>query len=338
MNFTKKLQQKISKDPPSFGRKKGKLFSGSPTFSKQKYTPFKHEPSPQAAKVKRSLKKTASFIFPFGSSDSFGKTQRKSKSRLVLFTLCLVIFGMGAFVYGDRLWIEGFFAKIEYFEVGDNVVIRGCHVTTPADIRELAEVRYHTNLFSVNPGRLEAILDKHPWVRSASIHRDWPNRLVIDIVEYVPEVLAVLGKPGHHQLYYMNAQGIPFIAVKPGQDLDYPVITGMEDIKPADKRREALHDAMQFIRLVKRNNPNLPAQSVSEIHLDATDGMVVYLVEYPFPIYFGMGDVAKKCRRLEDVLGALYKQRKDGMLISQVEYIKMNYSENKVLVAHSSSS
>jgi cell division protein FtsQ len=246
--------------------------------------------------------------------------------------------GTGALVYGERLWIEGLLSKIEYFEVGDNVVIRGCHVTTPADIRELAAVRYHTNLFSVNPGRLEAILDKHPWVKTASIHRDWPNRLVIDIVEYVPEVLAVLGKPGHQRLYYMDAQGVPFIAVKPGQDLDYPVITGMEDIRSADKRRQALHEAMQFIRLVKRNNPNLPAQSVSEIHLDATEGMVVYLVEYPFPIYFGQGDVAKKCRRLEDVLGALYKHRKDGTLISQVEYIKMNYLENKVLVAHSSSS
>jgi cell division protein FtsQ len=338
MNFTKGLKKKIGKSPLSSWEKKGKSSSQSPTFTKQSYTPFKHNSSQQSSLVKKGAKKTASFFSRLGKSNPVGKTPRKTDYRGAVFTLCLILIGVGVLLYSDRSWIEGFCSKVEYFEVGDNVVIEGCHVTTPAEIRELAEIRYHTNLFSVNPGRLAAILVKHPWVRDAHIHRDWPNKLVIDIVEYVPEALAVSGASGQQKLYYMDADGVPFIPVQPGQDLDYPVITGMEKMKLPDKRRQALHEAMQFIRLVKRNNPNLPAQSISEIHLDQTEGMVVYLVEYPFPIYFGLGDVTKKYKQLEDVLGVLYKQRKDGMLISQVEYIRMDYSENKVLVAQSGSS
>jgi len=338
MNFTKKLRKKIKKvQQPSWG-KRGKSFPQSPTFTKQSYTPLKHSPVKESSGVIRGLKKTAEFFFRFGKSDPTGNQRRKIGFRTVVFSLCLMVIGIGALIYSDRSWITGFLSKVEYFEVGDNVVIEGCRVTTPAEIRELAEIRYHTNLVAINPGKLAAILVKHPWVRDAHIYRNWPNKLVIDIEEHIPEAIAVLAASGHQQLYYMDSKGVPFIAVKPGQDLDYPVITGLENMKSSEKRGQALYEAMQFIRLVKRNNPNLPAQSVSEIHLDKAEGMVVYLVEYPFPIYFGLGDVTKKYKQLEDVLGVLYKQRRNGMLISQVEYIRMDYLENKVLVAQSRSS
>ena len=265
------------------------------------------------------------------------KTPGKTARRIFLLKFCVALIGLVAMLYAGRGWLAGFISGVEYFEVQGNVVIEGCRVTSPAEIRELGEIRYHTNLFGLDLRKLEAIIGRHPWVSEVKVHRNWPNRLLIRIVEHTPEALILQGDPGKQQLYYMDMKGVPFVPVKPGQDLDFPVVTGAENMQSPAERKAILGDVAQFLKLVKTNNPNLPAQSVSEIHLDKTEGMVVYLVENPFPIFFGTGSVGKKYKQLQDVLGVLYKQRKEGMLISQVEYIRMDYLTNKVLVAQSGS-
>jgi cell division protein FtsQ len=266
-----------------------------------------------------------------------GKDPRKAARRIFLLKFCAALICLIAMLYAGRGRLAGFISGVEYFEVQGNVAIEGCRVTSPAEIRELGEIRYHTNLFGLDLRKLEAIIGRHPWVSEVKTHRNWPNRLLIQIVEHTPEALILQGDPGKQQLYYMDMKGVPFVPVKPGQDLDLPVVTGSENMQGPAERKAIFNDVAQFLKLVKTNNPNLPAQSVSEIHLDKTEGMVVYLVENPFPIFFGTGSVGKKYKQLQDVLGVLYKQRKEGMLISQVEYIRMDYLTNKVLVAQSGS-
>ena len=333
MNYFKTLQKKIGS---VFSRKKGNHAFRTPTPTKQTYAPFHQKSSKESSIFKTRLKRIFSFVSGLQRTTGTGSSPGKN-NHFALFTVCLVVVGLAAVLYVGRSWVSGLAAGMEYFEVQDNVVIEGCHVTTSADIRELAEIRYHTNLFSINPGKLEAILVRHPWVAEVKVQRTWPNKLLIRVVEHVPEALILQGDPGRGQLYYMDAKGVAFIPAKPGQDLDFPVLTGAGDIQDPGRRKEMIGDAVRFLKLVKTNNPNLPAQSVSEIHLDKTEGMVVYLVDYPFPIFFGRGDVGKKYKQLHEVLGVLYKQKKEGMLISQVEYIRMDYLTNKVLVAQSGS-
>ena len=329
----KKLWKKIGS---VFSWKKSNHAFRTPVITKQTYTPFHQKSAKESSVFKAGIKTISSFVSGLRRTTGTGRPTR-TNNRLALFTTGLVLVGLAAVLYVGRGWVSGLAAGMEYFEVQDNVVIEGCHVTTSAEIRELGEIRYHTNLFSVNPGKLEAILVRHPWVAEVKVRRIWPNRLSIRVVEHVPEALLLQGDPGRGQLYYMDAKGVAFIPAKPGQDLDFPVITGAGDIQDPGKRKEMIGDVVRFLKLVKTNNPNLPAQSVSEIHLDATEGMVVYLVENPFPIFFGRGDVVKKYKQLHEVLGVLYKQKKEGMLISQVEYIRMDYLTNKVLVAQSGS-
>lgn len=337
MSMINRLKKEVPKVSSASGRKKGASNYKTAQGGKQSSASFQ-KTSPQPKLVSRGLRKTASIFSGFRRTPGIGKSRRKAGQRALVMLLCLAVIGGIGLLYSQGNWIDNLFSQIGYFEVGDNVVINGCHVTTPDQIRELGAIRYHTNLFDVNPAKMAAVLVKHPWISSAKIQKVWPNKLVINIVEHVPEALIVLKRHGSEELYYMDAKGIPFVAVKPGQDLDFPVMTGLDRIKGADRRQEILHDAMLFLKLVGRNNPNLPSQSVSEIHFDATHGMTIYLVEYPFPIYFGLGGVARKYRQLEKVLGVLYKPHRDGMQITQVKYIRMDYLTNKVLVAQTGSS
>lgn len=71
--------------------------------------------------------------------------------------------------------------------------------------------------------------------------------------------------------------------------------------------------------------------------MDADEGLILYLVEHPFPIFFGEGDIRRKYVRLRKVLEMLYKPRRTGMDIGRVAYIKMDYLKDKVIVGYGES-
>ena len=260
------MQKKIGS---FFSWKKSNHAFRTPLRTKQTYTPFHKKSSKEPSVFKTGLKAIFSFVSGMRPSPGTGRPHRTNKYR-TLFPVGLMVVGLAVVLYVGRGWVSGLAAGMEYFEVQDNVVIEGCHVTTAAEIRELGEIRYHTNLFSINPGKLEAILVRHPWVAEVKVQRNWPNRLLIRVVEHVPEALIVQGDPGKGQLYYMDAKGVAFVPAKSGQDLDFPVITGAGDIQDPGRRKGMIADALHFLKLAKTNNPNLPAQSISEIHLDKT--------------------------------------------------------------------
>jgi hypothetical protein len=234
------------------------------------------------------------------------------------------------------------------------ISISGCRQTSPAMIRELTGIRYQASLVRLNPEHIAAILRSHPWIAAVEVTRDWPDVVVVYIKEYVPEALITQDVPGGRQFFYMDKNGVVFAPVDPGQDMDLPVITGLETKGNIGQRRpngvgakdggggdggrsERISEALALLKLVRQNNPNLPLQNLSEIHVDRDAGMTIYLADYPFPIYFGVGAIRTKYSRLKRVLEVLYKETEQGMTIADVAYIRMDYLENKVLVAHSGS-
>lgn len=236
-------------------------------------------------------------------------------------------------------------SDMPFFKIRE-IIITGCRQTTPVLIRELAGVRYQTSLLTLRPTYIEAILRAHPWISEAVVKRDWPGVLVISIKEYVAEALIAQEASGRKQFFYLDKSGVAFAPVEPGQDMDFPIITGL-DAKGDDgrgrpdavdgDRKAMIRESLALLKLVKQNNPNLPVQNLSEIYLDQDSGMTIYLVDYPFPIYFGKGDIRTKYSRLKRVLEVLYKDTGQGATITNVVYIRMDYQENKVLVAHSGS-
>jgi hypothetical protein len=134
-------------------------------------------------------------------------------------------------------------------------------------------------------------------------------------------------------LHYMDGKCVVFAEVSPGQDMDFPVITGelellgleedtIRDDSPAGK-------ALAFLRLAAQGNANLAIQDISEIQVSARQGLVVYLVEHPFPIYLGHEDIKIRYDRLVIMLERLYRNKK----VDEITAIRMDYGEDKALVA-----
>ena len=133
-------------------------------------------------------------------------------------------------------------------------------------------------------------------------------------------------------LKYMDSAGVVFAPVAAGQELDLPVITGLDAFNTNEEKQQMIDSATSFLRLAKRNNPNLPAQNVSEIHFTVNGELVLYLVKHPFPIYFGKEGIKRKYYQLRKVLEVLYRKQNGSAMIEKVAYIRMNYQDNKVLV------
>ncbi len=249
---------------------------------------------------------------------------------VTLTVLCFVLVGGWNIIFNN---IE----SLPFFHVSE-IVYSGNDTITREKLREASGITLHqTSLIGLDCAQVEAGLMTVPWVARAIVERNWPSTVEITIVENVPVALLHSKKPNEPQLQYIDRKGVPFLEVKPGADIDFPVITGLTEIDDPIVREKALAEVLVFLRKVNGNNPYLPAQSVSEIHLGRDGDMVMYLVEYPFPIFLGASNTSQKYSRLVQVLKTLYKTEKGNGAISQIEYIQMDYLQDKVLVAQSES-
>lgn len=214
--------------------------------------------------------------------------------------------------------------------------IEGCSAVTAKQIKELSGINlYKTSLLELDIPKISTRLEQEPWVKSARVNRDWPSGVVIDVTEYKPVALVNVSTENDPELYYVDKKGNTFLKVDPGQDVDYPVITGLDMITDQEIRQEIFTDIMKFLVRARRNNPNLPAQSVSEVHINKQEEMVLFLVDHPFPIFFGKGNVETKFYRLLRVMESLYKEKRSESQLAGVQYIRMDYFNDKVLVAQS---
>lgn len=259
-----------------------------------------------------------------------GGVKRRSSLLVVCLVLAAVVFVTGKGPGG----LLGLLESIDYFRLAA-IDVRGCRSASEQRVRAAAGVSVNTSLITIDTERIAAsVVTADRWIKDVTIARQWPDRLIIEVSEYQPFALIAMTDQDGNRLAYLDRDGTPFLQTAAGMDLDFPAVTGLEQEADDERRRERLREPLSFLQLVGANNPNLPAQSVSELHVDEEEGLIVYLVEHPFPIFFGSGEIRQKYIRLRQVLEVLYKPRKSGMDIARVAYIRMNYLQDKVIVGY----
>jgi cell division protein FtsQ len=252
-----------------------------------------------------------------------GSNQRPQLFIKVLVLLALLLgLGLGAKHIYHRL------CSCDFFQI-TAVKIDGNHMTNKEQIAALSRVDIHSNLLAVNVIQVESVLESHPWIAKAEVIRDWPNRLLIHLQEKNP--VALLNRDTG--LFYLDSRGEIIAAVNPSQELDFPVITGLEsypfNLAQSGMIPEPLPDVLQLLKLANKNNPILPEQNISEIHVAEKGEIVLYLLDRPFPIYLGReGKISTRYYRLVKVLKDLYKTQE----FSEVSYIRLDYQKDMVLV------
>jgi len=254
--------------------------------------------------------------------------KRSSMQHRKLFTIALLLsalflgLGFGA-KYAYRM-----LCQCDFFQI-TAVKIDGNRMTTKEQIAALSRVDIHSNLLAINVVQVQALLESHPWIAKAEVLRDWPNRLMIRLKEKNP--VALLNRESG--LFFLDSKGLLIAAASSSQELDFPVITGLENF-PFDTTRSAqapapLLDVLDLLKLANRNNPILPEQSISEVHIGDKGDLILYLLDRPFPIYLGSdGKISTRYYRLVKVLRDLYRTRE----FSEIAYIRLDYQKDTILV------
>jgi cell division protein FtsQ len=224
-------------------------------------------------------------------------------------------------------------ARSDFFLAAE-LIVRGNSMATKQQILEAGGLDRRVNLLGLDTGKTASLIREHPWVDQVTVKRNWPSTLEVMVREHKPLALVNLEGDDAGKLYYMDRKGILFAPHAPAMDLDYPVLTG-ESLAPflhgMEFKEESLAGlAVEFLNLAAQGNQILPLQAVSEVHISREAGLIVYLVDHPFPIHMGSEEMKTRFYRLVQVLGHLYRQDK----VKDIREIRMDYAENKILVAN----
>ncbi|MBI2370341.1 MAG: FtsQ-type POTRA domain-containing protein [Deltaproteobacteria bacterium] len=186
----------------------------------------------------------------------------------------------------DRLWHAGFF-RVRVVEV------EGAQKVARAELLDLAGVHAGEPLVGVDIAGVARQVQRHPWVAAVQVRRAFPDRLSLRVQERQPVAIV-----SAQALYYVDSEGVVFTQVGPGHSLDYPVITGLDPAAVAAGSpgvQASLRRALLFLEVATRRG--LQAQ-VSEVTLDRTGGLVVFLQGSPARIHIGTEQFETRLDRL----------------------------------------
>jgi len=204
----------------------------------------------------------------------------------------------------------------------NQVVVRTGPKVSEREVRMLAGVSEGDNIFRFRLADSVASIQIHPWVKRASVMRELPDRVVIDVVERKAAAVIALGS-----LYYVDTDGEVFKKVSPGESFDFPVLTGLtlkQVVEHSAGTEAMIREGLSLAELAGKS-AILPADEISEIRLDPTWGAIIIRAGDGMRIRFGSGNFPDKWMRLERTLAEL------GPDAAKVEELDLNY-ESKVTV------
>jgi cell division protein FtsQ len=183
-----------------------------------------------------------------------------------------------------------------------SIEVRGTINCRTESLLRAGQLQEGMNIFSVDSAAVAKKLRAHSWIRRAHVSRVVPDRIVVEVEEYVP--VALINLEG---LYYLDAEGEVFKRLQPGEALDLPILTGISreayHADPERARRRILEALGTLERLKKQSC--LAGRRVAEIHLDELTGLTVLLDPGALALRFGPGDLGNRlqlsCRVLDEI-------------------------------------
>jgi len=212
--------------------------------------------------------------------------------------LGLVLYRLSGPVLIAAASLRDFVVESDYFSVRE-IQVRGGAMISGNEIVSVAGLSKGMNIWKIDPAGIERTIAKHPWVRRVLVHREFPHRITIDVEERTPRAIVAIRK-----LYYVDADGVIFKEVQAGDKMNYPMLTGLSTeqlTKPDPTLRKRVREAMRLGELMAERS-----HSLSEIHFDRPDQLVIYTAHQPMALRMGWGDWEDKLARIERLL-ALWK-------------------------------
>lgn len=149
-------------------------------------------------------------------------------------------------------------------------------------------------LWSVPAKEVARRLSGHPWVRSVSVRKSFPDRLVVRIQERTPVAMVNLDA-----LHYLDEEGRPFKRLTAYDPKNLAIVTGFSRGDLLRKDPVTMRDLRKTLDLLRGVEAGALRRNVSEIHFDAQDGYTVVTRDAGLQLKVGTLDVKEAIRRIE---------------------------------------
>ena len=204
----------------------------------------------------------------------------------------LVVAGFGG--GGDVAWsvVTHYAAQHPYFAVQD-IQVSSHGRFSIEQIRTWSGLALGMDLWAIDPPQVEAHLLAQPWIHTARVRREFPDRVHIAVSIRRP-VAIVWRQP----FTYLDNTGAYFVVQEGEREIDLPYISGLEKLSlDTPTARVVLADVVYLLSLA-----HLWRESLSEIHWDQRQGYTLFLVDRPVTIHVGKEATPEKFAQVRTVL------------------------------------
>jgi cell division protein FtsQ len=184
-----------------------------------------------------------------------------------------------------------------------------------ATLRELLAIAPATNILALDLEQLGARLTEHPWVAQATVTRNLPDTLAIEIVEHEAAAIVLAGR-----FYLVDEQGVPFKQLERGERGELPIITGVErdslrDPEARDRAVTTIARGLAILELYQtKQRPRL-----GEIHLDDDGSVTLYTAQTGTQLVLGRDEFEPRLARW-DALRMALGDRAERLAIVHLEH------------------
>lgn len=190
------------------------------------------------------------------------------------------------------------------------------------DILDASDIQIGDSLFDLELHMIGGKIEEHPWIDRADVERSFPDQIVIRVVERQARAIIDLD-----YLYYVDRGGDVFKMLEAGDNLKYPVITGIDRqylLDNPDQTQDSLNLALKIMdELESRDLFNL--SDISEIHYSQQEGLILHTLIGGVPILMGTDGFDAKLNRLE----AIYNDLEPRLLA--LKYIDLNVTDRVIV-------
>lgn len=207
----------------------------------------------------------------------------------------------GAFIFA-----YDYFTQTQHFRA-QRAVVTGQRRLSRQEVLKIAEVGAQTNILSVNLTTTRKRLLANAWIANATVSREIPSALHIDIVEEFP--LAHLDM-GNDKGFLINDKGKVFKRKARGDGDTMIRVTGLaySDLPVVGRpHTKIFRSVMSLLRMVGKKESPIPLARISRIHIDREIGATVYTRADNQAIKFGFSRYNEKCEALRQLTAWLDK-------------------------------
>ena len=232
-----------------------------------------------------------------------------------------IALGSGCLLASGALLTFQVLIESGYFQVKQISVEQQVRVSEE-DILEASDIKIGDSMFDLELNMIGRKIEEQPWIAKAFVERVFPDQVVIRVEERQPRAVIDLD-----YLYYVDGSGDVFKMLEAGDDLNYPVISGINRQYLLDNHDQARNSLLLALGLMQelegRDHFNL--EDVSELHYDQQEGLILYTLVGGVPVRMGDQGFAAKLDRLE----AIYSDLEPRLLA--LKYIDLNVADRVIV-------